>query len=131
MTEHLPSDPVAAACLGRDALEVAAAHQDAEDEPDHGQFYDYGRELVSMLTALNHLTDTLAEQIAGYGTQRLLRDDTGTHPAVRLASAHGHLADLHASLTAAAGHANQFWSTIGHLDIDTEAPEEHPPRRGV
>lgn len=127
MTERIPSDPVAAACLGRDALEVAAAHQFVEDDPGHEQFYDYGRELVSTLNALDDLTVTLTAQVARYGDHQLLRDDAGAHPADRLASAHGHLAELHAALTTATGHANQFWSTIGHIgvDVDPHAPEDN------
>lgn len=125
MTERIPSDPVAAACLGRDALEVAAAHQGAEDEPDHEQFYDYGREFVSTLAALNNLTVTLTSQVNRYGHHRLLRDDAGGNPRDRLATAHGHLADLHAALSTATRHANQFWSAIGHISIaaDPHVPE--------
>ena len=125
MTEqHLPSDPVAAACLGRDAVEVAAAHQFADEDPAHEQFYDYGRELVATLNALDDLTVTLTSQVARYGEHRLLRDDTGADPNQRLAIARGHLAELHTALTTAAGHANQFWSTIGHIgvEVDPHAP---------
>lgn len=125
MTERIPSDPVAAACLARDALEVAAAHQFADEDPSHEQFYDYGRELVSTLHALDDLTVTLTSQVTRYGHHRLLRDDAGAKPRDRLATAHGHLADLHAALTTATRHANQFWSTIGHIgvDVDPHTPE--------
>lgn len=126
MTAHLPNDPVAAACLARDAVEVAAAHQFADEDPAHEQFYNYGRELVATLNALDDLTATLTAQVAGYGDHRLLRDDTGANPSQRLAAAREHLAELHTALTTAAGHANQFWASIGHIgvEVDPYVPED-------
>lgn len=120
MTEQLPSDPLAAACLGRDALEAAAVHQRADPDPDHGQFYRHGHEIVGVVTALDDLALTLAKQVARYDDQRLLRDDNETRPADRLETARGHLAELHTALSAAARHANQFWSAISHVGVEVD-----------
>lgn len=124
MTE-LPTDPVAAARLARDALETAAAGQAVEPDPDRGQFYGHGREIVGMLTALDDLTSTLTSHVDHYGDQRQLRDDAGAHPEHRLASAHGHLVELHTALRIATRHADQFRSAIGHIHVDPHAlPDE-------
>lgn len=119
MTER-PTDPVAAARLARDALEAAAASQAGQADPDHGQFYNYGREIVGVLTALDDLTATLRSQLAHYGDQRVLRDNAGADPQRRLTEASGHLAELRAALWAAAGHAERFWTAIGHVGVETD-----------
>lgn len=126
MTE-IPTDPVAAARVARDALEAAATHQSLDPDPDHGQFYNHGRELVGVLIALDDLAVTLAGQVARYGDQRLLRDDAGAHPEHRLAAACEQLAELDTALSTATGHANQYWSTIGHLGV---AVDPHARQRG-
>ena len=71
MTE-IPTDPVAAARVARDALEAAAAHQSVDPDPDHGQFYNHGRELVGVLIALDDLAVTLAGRVTNEFPQLLL-----------------------------------------------------------
>jgi hypothetical protein len=88
---------------------------------DHAGFYDLAAELVATLRSLEDLADTLAGQVAGYGTGRRLRDDTGADPAARLGRAVAEATGLRINLAAAVADGERFWSAVGHISL------EHPP----
>ncbi len=87
---------------------------------EHGEFYALGGELVATLRAIESLTRVLAVEVAGYGRARVLRDDTGADPALRLEIAAGHLDELGGLLTRAERVANKYWSEIGHVAVEEE-----------
>jgi hypothetical protein len=85
------------------------------------EFYAVAGELVATLRALEALTSVLARQVAGYGRGRILRDDEGLAPGVRLADAVVLLGYSGKSLAQAQAAANEFWSAIGHIAVEDRA----------
>ena len=92
-----------------------------EAAPDHCEFYALAGELVATLRALEALAAVLARQVAGYGRGRVLRDDAGLAPGVRLADAVVLLGYSGKSLAQAQAAANEFWSAIGHVAVEDRA----------
>jgi hypothetical protein len=92
-----------------------------EAAPNHGEFYAVAGELVATLRALEALTAVLARQVAGYGRGRVLRDDEGLPPGVRLADAVVLLGYARQSLGQVEDAANEFWSAIGHIAVEDGA----------
>jgi hypothetical protein len=92
---------------------------------DHAGFYDLAAELVATLRSLEDLADTLAGQVAGYGTGRRLRDDTGADPAARLGRAVAEATGLRINLAAAVADGERFWSAVGHIGLDLP-PDDAP-----
>lgn len=90
--------------------------------PDHADFYGIACELVGTLRALEALIRVLSDQVAAYGLGRVLRDDEGGDPAVRLADAADELARTRALLARAEQTANGFWSAIGHIGAEYFGP---------
>lgn len=82
---------------------------------DHGDFYALAGDIVDVLRALSSLAGVLGEQVAGYGRGRVLRDDAGQDPAVRLADAAALLALVREDLDGAERTASRFWSEISHV----------------
>ena len=116
--------------MARDALKAAAPHQSLDPDPDHGQFYDHGRELVGVLIALDDLAVTMAGQVSHYGDQRLLCDDAGAHPEHRLAAARGQLAELDTALNTATGTPTFQRRAASADSLERAALAVRPARRG-
>lgn len=98
-----------------------AARGQQEAVPDHAEFYAVAGELVATLRVLEALTTVLARQVAGYGRGRVLRDDRGLAPGLRLADAVVMLGYSGKSLAQAQAAANEFWSAIGHITVKDRA----------
>lgn len=111
--------PLAAAEAGASEWRAAVAVQRAA-KPDHCQFYELAGELLATLRALESMCEVLGRQVAGYGLGRVLRDDAGAIPAVRLADAADELARTRELLATAERTANGFWSAIGHIGVEGE-----------
>jgi hypothetical protein len=96
-------------------------HEQLGAKPGHEDFYALAGELVDTLRSLESLAGVLARQVAGYGEGRVLRDDEGRDPAVRLVDAAWQARELLAELIAAEWTANRFWSEIGHVAVEDGA----------
>jgi hypothetical protein len=93
----------------------AAVHAQRPARPAHSDFYAIAAELVATLRALSSLTGVLADQVAGYGAGRVLRDDAGANPTARLAAAAALLGLARRDLDRAERASNEFWSQISHI----------------
>ncbi len=111
-----------AAALRRADAGVAAwlgvVHAQQGAASDHGDFYELAGYVVETLRALEALAGVLVGQVAGYGHGRVVRDDEGLDPGLRLALAVGHLTAARASLDGALVGAHGFWSEIGHIGVE-------------
>ncbi len=94
---------------------VVAAQRAAR--PDHGEFYALAGELVDTLGALRALAGVLGDQIAGYGSGRVLYDDDGADPGARLSVAARDLAVMAVALSGVEVLAGDCWSEIGHIGV--------------
>jgi len=93
--------------------------------PGHADFYALAGEMVSTLYALEDLAQVLGRQVSGYGRGRRLYDDTRqVDPAERLQVAASALQELHLLASSAADRANRFWTAIGHIGVDLDAPQD-------
>src|SRR5947199_6172668 len=91
----------------------SAVHAQAPATPEHSDWYSITGEMVDTLRSLSSLTAVLAQQIAGYGRGRVLRDDDPTvEPAERLANSVRRAEWLRAHLDIAERSANDLWSHI-------------------
>lgn len=122
---EIPTDPVAAAALAREALRSAAAAQGQVSAPAHEDLHAYGSLLSDSLSALAELARTLAGQVEHYGDRRILRDDAGADPQARLAEAGQHLEQIQATATVAATAAGVYRAAIGHIDVAVD-PDAEP-----
>jgi hypothetical protein len=93
-------------------------HTQQSAVPDHGDFYGLAGEMVDTLRALESLADLLDRQVAGYGQNRLLRDDEGLDPALRITQASDLACRVRELLGGAERAANQFWSAVGHIAVE-------------
>jgi hypothetical protein len=100
----------------------AVVHEQGSSTPDHGAFYALAGELVDTLRAVESLVGLLTRQVATYGEGRVLRDDTGGDPAVRLLASAGDLDSIRVLVAGAERSANRFWSQIGHIAVEDGAP---------
>ncbi|MBN9102333.1 MAG: hypothetical protein J0I49_30175 [Pseudonocardia sp.] len=87
--------------------------------PDHADFYALAGEMVETLRVLDSLVGVLAGQVAGYGGGRAVYDDEGADPACRLRSAVLALVVTRDELAQGERAANEFWSAIGHIGVET------------
>ncbi|GEL23383.1 hypothetical protein PSU4_23370 [Pseudonocardia sulfidoxydans NBRC 16205] len=88
--------------------------------PDHADFYTIAGEVVDTLTAVAGLAEVLAWQVAHYGDNRPVYDDSRVvDPHERLDAAALDLRELGSRLRAVEDVANAFWSRIGHIGVDT------------
>jgi hypothetical protein len=93
--------------------------------PDHADFYALAGEIVSTLYALDDLAAVVHRQASRYGQGRRLYDDTRqVDPTERLQVAASALQELHLLASSAADRANRFWTAIGHIGVDLDAPQD-------
>jgi len=111
--------PLAVQAAGAGAGEWrAAVVAQRSATPGHTDFYGLACELVATLRALEALTEVLGDQVHCYGLGRVLRDDEGGDPAVRLLDAAYELARTRALVARAGQTSNAFWSAIGHIAVE-------------
>lgn len=104
--------------LGEEAWRAVAAAQ-LTASPNHSDFYDLAGCLSPTLYTLMDLANVLAHQVAGYGQDRPVYDDTRTvDPQARLARAAAELRAMRDALATARGHAERFWSEIAHVGVE-------------
>lgn len=117
------SDERAAVVLAEAAAQGwrAVVHAQQAAVPDHGDFYELAGHVVTTLRALEALSRALAGQVTGYGQGRVLRDDQGWDPVLRLAEAADHLGATREFLAAAERAANQFWSSVSHVAVEVQS----------
>ncbi|MDN5859117.1 MAG: hypothetical protein L0H84_10880 [Pseudonocardia sp.] len=96
----------------------SVVHAQQSATPDHGDWYAITGEAVDTLRCLAAVVSVLAQQVRGYGHGRVLRDDTGLDPTVRLAQASSLAAQLRVEIDHAEATANRFWSQIGHIAVE-------------
>jgi len=96
----------------------SAAHAQQSATPDHSDWYAITGEITDTLRCLATLASVFAQQINAYGDGRVLRDDAGADPAVRLVDARAFAYELRAHLDAADYVANRFWSEISHIAVE-------------
>lgn len=115
--------------MAKTAVELAGAARDSWEEavrvertadPDHGEWYSIGGELLGTLRAVEDMTRLLSQRITRYGDDRILRDDEGQDPEQRITEAVEELAALSGHLWAAGESANVFWSAIGHVAVEVQ-----------
>ncbi len=101
-------------------LRGVVERQREDGDPSHEDFYAWGWALTEVTAGLEHLCRVLAGQVGRYGDARVLRDDEGAEPVVRLAEARGHLAALESALRAANGAARAYHSAAGHIAVEVD-----------
>lgn len=111
--------PVGATEAGAESWRAACVAQRTE-VPDHHDFYDLASASVNTVVSLGALVGVLRGQVAGYGSDRELRDDEGGDPADRVAQAVVQLELASGFLSRAEQALNLYWSAIAH--IGTEVP---------
>lgn len=108
-----------------DGLRAAVTRQQQDRDPAHEDFYTWGWALSELTAQTQNIGGVLARQVAGYGSRRVLRDDEGGDPSVRLAEARAHLDEMGAALSAANSAARLYHSSIGHIAVEVD-PEAGP-----
>lgn len=112
-----------AADYGTSGWRAVAGRIQAE-KLDHADMHELGRELSETLRAIESVARELAGQVERYGDGRVLRDDEGEDPALRLCAAEGALQNAEFRVRHADRAVQRFWSAIGHIAVaDTEGGE--------
>ncbi|GAY12616.1 hypothetical protein [Pseudonocardia sp. N23] len=89
---------------------------------DHADFYAMTADVVDTLAAVGSLAEVLARQVAHYGDNRPVYDDTRVaDPRERLDAAAMDLYELAARLRSPDRIANTFWSRISHIGVHDPA----------
>lgn len=101
----------------RDLWEEAVRIERTAD-PEHGAWYTIAGEMVGTLRALQSMTTLIADRLASYDEDRILRDDEGHEPAARLDECNARLTELEAILGSADSAADAFWSSVGHVGVE-------------
>jgi len=103
----------------RDLWEEAVRLERTAD-PDHGEWYGIAGEITGTVRALQSMASLLGERVAKYDQApgRVVRDDEGLDPSVRLDEAHALLVELEAVLVSAEATAGAAWSSIGHIGVE-------------
>ena len=99
----------------------SAAYAQGPATPNHSDWYAIAGEMVDTLRCLSTLSTVLAQQIAGYGSGRVLRDDDPVvDPAERLSDSVRRAEWLRAHLSIAERSADDLWSLIGHIAVEVD-----------
>ena len=112
-----PREAVVAAEAGTRAWRQAVDIQRTA-APDHTDFYALAGELVDTPQSPQALIGVLSQQVCAYDQDRVLRDDAGMAPQVRLCAASSALNNAWFSIIAAERSANRFCSRIGHIGVE-------------
>jgi hypothetical protein len=73
-----------------------------------------------MTATLSSVASVLGSQLAHYGDRRILRDDEGGDPALRLQEAAQHLVMLCIALDQANEAARRYQCSAGHIAVEIE-----------
>lgn len=103
----------------RDMWEEAVRIERTAD-PEHEEWYRIAGEMVGTLRALQSMASLLGDRVSAYDQNRIVRDDAGVDPAVRLDECHSLLVELETVLGSAESSANGFWSSVGHIGVEVQ-----------
>lgn len=109
-----------------DTFRAAVSRQQQDGDPAHEDFYVWGWALTELTARTQDAGRVLGQQVAGYGSRRILRDDEDGHdPGVRLAEAGRYLQEMIVALERANQAARAYHSAIGHIGVQVD-PEAGP-----
>lgn len=120
MNEQVGQPAVVQAYAAVQALEQMVLYQVAEGDPAHEDFYALGDAVAGVVEQVERLAVVLADQVAAYGTGRILREDTGGDAGERLVLAVEHLGELRGALAAAGGSARRYRAEVGHIGVEVD-----------
>lgn len=108
-----------------DTLKAVVRRQHYDQDPAHEDFYTWGWALSELTMRTQEAGQVLGRQVAGYGSQRILRDDEDGHdPATRLQEAGEHLREMVTALDRANQAARAYHSAIGHIGVQVDPEAE-------
>lgn len=108
-----------------DLLAGTVERQQQDGDPAHEDFYTWGWALSELTQRTQDAGRVLMRQVPRYGDRRVLRDDEGGDPAMRLQEARDHLDQMAAALAQANAAARAYHSAIGHIAVEVD-PEARP-----
>lgn len=108
-----------------DMLRAAGTSQQQDRDPAHEDFYTWGWALSELTARVHDIGQVLERQVASYGSRRILRDDEGVDPTIRLQEASHQLQEMMIALERANRAARAYHSAIGHIGVEVD-PEPGP-----
>lgn len=106
------------------AVRAAVTAQRESTDPAHEEFYAWGGALSDMLRRLEHLCTVLDRQVENYEKRRVLRDDEGINPHVRLTEMRSWLEGIRVDLRGAGTSADRFHNAASHIAVEVDPDGE-------
>lgn len=103
----------------------AVAYQRQDLDPAHEDFGTWGWALAELTARAQDAGRVLGRQVAGYRSRRILRDDEGADPSLRLQDAGEHLQDMIDALDQANRAARGYHRAISHIGVQA-GPRTRP-----